>query len=335
MRIEDFDYELPEELIAQEAISPRDHCRLMVVYPDGRIEHRYFYNLPEYLNPGDVLVLNNTKVRPYRLRGKKTTGANIEVLLVKKLSENIWEALVNPSRRLHIGTEVVFDGGLRCKTIEVKEGGWRVLGFNKDIEPYLDELGEVPLPPYIHKKVPEKDYQTIYAKIDGSVAAPTAGLHFTDRLLEELKLKGIEIVYITLHVGPGTFLPVRVEDVEKHYVLPEEIEVSDESAEAINRAKKRGSKIVAVGTTVVRTLESVSDEEGNVKPFSGRTELYIYPGYRFKVIDRLITNFHLPKSSLILLVSAFRSRDLILRSYQEAVRLGYRFYSLGDAMLLY
>jgi S-adenosylmethionine:tRNA ribosyltransferase-isomerase len=335
MRIEDFDYELPEELIAQEAIYPRDHCRLMVVYPDGRIEHRYFYNLPEYLNPGDVLVLNNTRVRPYRLRGKKTTGANIEVLLVRKILENVWEALVNPSRRLHLGTEVIFDKGLRCRTIEVREGGWRVLDFNKGVEPYLDELGEIPLPPYIHKYVPEKDYQTIYAQVNGSVAAPTAGLHFTERLLEELRIKGVEIIYVTLHVGPGTFLPVRVEDVEKHYVLPEEIEVSSGSAEAINIARKRGGKVIAVGTTVVRTLETVSDEEGNVRPFKGKTNLFIYPGYRFKVVDRLITNFHLPRSSLILLVSAFRGRDLILKSYQEAVRLGYRFYSLGDAMLLY
>jgi S-adenosylmethionine:tRNA ribosyltransferase-isomerase len=335
MRIEDFDYELPEELIAQEAISPRDHCRLMVVYPDGRFEHRYFYELPEYLNPGDILVLNNTKVRPYRLRGIKTTGANIEVLLIKKLSDKVWEALVNPARRLHIGTEVVFAERLICKTIEVREGGWRILEFNKDVEPYLDELGEIPLPPYIHKKVPEEDYQTIYAKINGSVAAPTAGLHFTKRLLEEIKSKGIEIVYVTLHVGPGTFLPVRVENIENHYVLPEEIEVSDESAEVINRAKERGNKIIAVGTTVVRTLESVADESGKVKPFKGKTSLYIYPGYKFKVIDRLVTNFHLPRSSLLLLVCAFRGRDLIMKSYQEAVKLDYRFYSLGDAMLLY
>jgi len=335
MRIEDFNYKLPEELIAQEAISPRDHCRLMVVYPDGRLEHRYFYNLSEYLNPGDVLVLNNTKVRPYRLRGIKTTGANIEVLLVKKISDKVWEALVNPARRLHIGTEVVFNKGLVGKTIEVREGGWRILEFNKDIEPYLDELGEIPLPPYIHKKVPEKDYQTIYAQVNGSVAAPTAGLHFTEELLEKIKNKGIEIVYVTLHVGPGTFLPVRVENIENHYVLPEEIEVSGESAEAINQARERGSKIVAVGTTVVRTLESISDEKGTVNPFKGKTDLYIYPGYKFKVIDRLVTNFHLPRSSLLLLVCAFRGRDLIMKSYQEVVKLGYRFYSLGDAMLLY
>jgi len=335
MRIEDFDYDLPEELIAQEPVYPRDHCRLMVVYPDGKLEHRYFYNLPEYLEPGDALVLNNTRVTPYRLRGIKTTGANIEVLLTKKLSDKVWEALVNPARRLHLGTEVLFDKGLRCRTIQVREGGWRVLEFNEPVEPYLDELGEIPLPPYIHKNVKPEDYQTIYAQVNGSVAAPTAGLHFTEELLEKIREKGVEILYVTLHVGPGTFLPVRVENIEEHYVLPEEIEVSDETAEAINRVKERGGKIVAVGTTVVRTLESVADEEGRVKGYRGKTDLYIYPGYRFKIIDRLVTNFHLPKSSLIILVSAFRSRELIMKAYKEAIRLRYRFYSLGDAMLLY
>lgn len=335
MRIEDFDYYLPEELIAQEPVYPRDHCRLMVVYPDGRLEHRYFYNLPEYLNPGDVLVLNNTRVRPYRLRGTKATGASIEVLLTKKLSDRVWEALVNPARRLHLGTEVLFDRGLRCKTIQVREGGWRVLEFNEPVEAYLDELGEIPLPPYIHKKVKEEDYQTIFARVNGSVAAPTAGLHFTEELLEKIKVKGVEILYVTLHVGPGTFLPVRVEDIEKHYVLPEEIEVTEETAEAINIAKERGGKVIAVGTTVVRTLETVADEKGKIKSYKGKTDLYIYPGYRFKIVDRLITNFHLPKSSLIILVSAFRSRELIMKAYEEAIKLRYRFYSLGDAMLLY
>jgi len=335
MRIEDFDYYLPEELIAQEPVYPRDHCRLMVVYPDGRLEHRYFYNLPEYLEPGDVLVLNNTKVRPYRLRGTKTTGASIEVLLTKRLSDNVWEALVNPARRLHLGTEVLFDKGLRCKTIQVREGGWRVLEFNEPVESYLDELGEIPLPPYIRKKVKAEDYQTIFAKVNGSVAAPTAGLHFTEELLERIKEKGVDILYVTLHVGPGTFLPVRVEDIEKHYVLPEEIEVTEETAEVINRAKEIGKKVIAVGTTVVRTLETVAEENGRVKSYKGKTDLYIYPGYRFKVVDRLVTNFHLPKSSLIILVSAFRSRELIMKAYEEAIRLRYRFYSLGDAMLLY
>lgn len=335
MRIEDFDLELPQELIAQEPVHPRDHCRLMVVYPDGKIEHRYFYNLIEYLSPGDVLVLNNTRVRPYRLRGVKTTGANIEILLTKRLSDRVWEALANPSRRLHLGTEVLFDKGLKCKTIQVREGGWRILEFNEEVESYLDELGEVPLPPYIHRKVKEEDYQTIFARVNGSVAAPTAGIHFTDELLERIEAKGVEILYVTLHVGPGTFLPVRVEEIEKHYVLPEEIEVTEETAERINRARSRGGKIVAVGTTVVRTLESVAEEDGRVKSYKGKTDLYIYPGYKFKVIDRLVTNFHLPKSSLIILVSAFRNREIIMNAYREAIRLGYRFYSLGDAMLLY
>ena len=335
MRIEDFDLELPEELIAQEPVHPRDHCRLMVVYPDGKIEHRYFYNLIEYLSPGDVLVLNNTRVRPYRLRGVKTTGANIEILLTRRLSDRVWEALANPSRRLHLGTEVLFDKGLKCKTIQVREGGWRILEFNEEVESYLDELGEVPLPPYIHRKVKEEDYQTIFARVNGSVAAPTAGIHFTDELLERIEAKGVEILYVTLHVGPGTFLPVRVEEIEKHYVLPEEIEVTEETAERINRARSRGGKIVAVGTTVVRTLESVAEEDGRVKSYKGKTDLYIYPGYKFKVIDRLVTNFHLPKSSLIILVSAFRDREIIMNAYREAIRLGYRFYSLGDAMLLY
>ncbi len=335
MRIEDFDLELPQELIAQEPVHPRDHCRLMVVYPDGKMEHRYFYNLIEYLSPGDVLVLNNTRVRPYRLRGVKTTGANIEILLTRRLSDRVWEALANPSRRLHLGTEVLFDKGLKCKTIQVREGGWRILEFNEEVESYLDELGEVPLPPYIHRKVKEEDYQTIFARVNGSVAAPTAGIHFTDELLERIEAKGVEILYVTLHVGPGTFLPVRVEEIEKHYVLPEEIEVTEETAERINRARSRGGKIVAVGTTVVRTLESVAKEDGRVKSYKGKTDLYIYPGYKFKVIDRLVTNFHLPKSSLIILVSAFRDREIIMNAYLEAIRLGYRFYSLGDAMLLY
>ncbi|HHV81980.1 TPA: tRNA preQ1(34) S-adenosylmethionine ribosyltransferase-isomerase QueA [bacterium] len=335
MRIEDFDLELPQELIAQEPVHPRDHCRLMVVYPDGKMEHRYFYNLIEYLSPGDVLVLNNTRVRPYRLRGVKTTGANIEILLTRRLSDRVWEALANPSRRLHLGTEVLFDKGLKCKTIQVREGGWRILEFNEEVESYLDELGEVPLPPYIHRKVKEEDYQTIFARVNGSVAAPTAGIHFTDELLERIEAKGVEILYVTLHVGPGTFLPVRVEEIEKHYVLPEEIEVTEETAERINRARSRGGKIVAVGTTVVRTLESVAEEDGRVKSYKGKTDLYIYPGYKFKVIDRLVTNFHLPKSSLIILVSAFRNREIIMNAYREAIRLGYRFYSLGDAMLLY
>jgi len=335
MRIEDFDLELPQELIAQEPVHPRDHCRLMVVYPDGKIEHRYFYNLIEYLSPGDVLVLNNTRVRPYRLRGVKTTGANIEILLTRRLSDRVWEALANPSRRLHLGTEVLFDKGLKCKTIQVREGGWRILEFNEEVESYLDELGEVPLPPYIHRKVKEEDYQTIFARVNGSVAAPTAGIHFTDELLERIEAKGVEILYVTLHVGPGTFLPVRVEEIEKHYVLPEEIEVTEETAERINRARSRGGKRVAVGTTVVRTLESVAEEDGRVKSYKGKTDLYIYPGYKFKVIDRLVTNFHLPKSSLIILVSAFRDREIIMNAYREAIRLGYRFYSLGDAMLLY
>jgi S-adenosylmethionine:tRNA ribosyltransferase-isomerase len=307
----------------------------MVVYPDGKIEHRYFYNLIEYLSPGDVLVLNNTRVRPYRLRGVKTTGANIEILLTRRLSDRVWESLANPSRRLHLGTEVLFDKGLKCKTIQVREGGWRILEFNEEVESYLDELGEVPLPPYIHRKVKEEDYQTIFARVNGSVAAPTAGIHFTDELLERIEAKGVEILYVTLHVGPGTFLPVRVEEIEKHYVLPEEIEVTEETAERINRARSRGGKIVAVGTTVVRTLESVAEEDGRVKSYKGKTDLYIYPGYKFKVIDRLVTNFHLPKSSLIILVSAFRDREIIMNAYREAIRLGYRFYSLGDAMLLY
>lgn len=335
MRIEDFDFELPEELIAQEPVYPRDHCRLMVVYPNGTLEHRYFYNLIDYLNPGDVLVLNNTKVRPYRLRGVKSTGAAIEVLLVKRVSDRIWEALVNPARRLHLGTEVLFNRELKCKTIQVREGGWRTLEFNKEVEPYLDELGEIPIPPYIRSKVKEEDYQTIFAKINGSIAAPTAGLHFTEKLLKDIEEKGVEILYVTLHVGPGTFLPVRVEEIEKHYVLPEEIEVTEETAEKINRAKASGGKVIAVGTTVVRTLESVATEDGKVSSYKGNTDLYIYPGYKFKVVDRLVTNFHLPRSSLIILVSAFRGREIIMKAYQEAIRLRYRFYSLGDAMLLY
>ncbi|WP_338832921.1 S-adenosylmethionine:tRNA ribosyltransferase-isomerase [Moorella humiferrea] len=341
MRLEDFDYYLPPELIAQKPVEPRDASRLLVLHrAKNRLEHRHFYDLPDYLREGDVLVLNETRVLPARLWGRRAgTGARIEVLLLTRRTGDIWETLVRPARRVPVGTEIIFGRGeLKGRVISVGKEGERLLEFAYEEGPFealLERLGEMPLPPYIKEK-PENPgrYQTVYARVDGSAAAPTAGLHFTPRLMERLQEKGIKLAYLLLHVGLGTFRPVKVENIEEHRMHAEYYEVTPETAAAINEARCRGGRVVAVGTTVVRTLETVATPEGLIRPGKGWTDIFIYPGYTFKAVDCLITNFHLPKSTLIMLVSAFAGREKILAAYKEAVAAGYRFFSFGDAMLI-
>ncbi|WP_406678729.1 tRNA preQ1(34) S-adenosylmethionine ribosyltransferase-isomerase QueA [Moorella sp. ACPs] len=341
MRLEEFDYDLPPELIAQTPVEPRDASRLLVLHREGDyLEHRHFYDLPDYLHEGDVLVLNETRVLPARLWGRRAgTGARIEVLLLTRRDRDTWEALVRPGRRVPVGTEIIFgQGELKARATATSGGGERVLQFSYQEGPFealLDRLGEMPLPPYIKAKPQDPGrYQTVYARVEGSAAAPTAGLHFTPRLLEQLRGQGVQIVYLLLHVGLGTFRPVKVENIEEHHMHAEYYEVTPEAAAAINAARARGGRIVAVGTTVVRTLETVATEGGLIQPGSGWTDIFIYPGYRFKAVDCLITNFHLPKSTLIMLVSAFAGREKILAAYRTAVAEGYRFFSFGDAMLI-
>ncbi|MGI6284502.1 tRNA preQ1(34) S-adenosylmethionine ribosyltransferase-isomerase QueA [Neomoorella humiferrea] len=341
MRLEDFDYYLPAELIAQTPVEPRDASRLLVLHREkDMLEHRHFYDLPDYLHEGDVLVLNETRVLPARLWGRRAgTGARIEVLLLTRRTGDIWETLVRPARRVPVGTEIIFGRGeLKGRVISVGKEGERLLEFAYEEGPFealLERLGEMPLPPYIKEK-PENPgrYQTVYARVDGSAAAPTAGLHFTPRLMERLQEKGIKLAYLLLHVGLGTFRPVKVENIEEHRMHAEYYEVTPETAAAINEARCRGGRVVAVGTTVVRTLETVATPEGLIRPGKGWTDIFIYPGYTFKAVDCLITNFHLPKSTLIMLVSAFAGREKILAAYKEAVAAGYRFFSFGDAMLI-
>ena len=341
MRTEDFDYELPEELIAQTPIEPRDHSRLLVVHrSDGSLEHRHFYDIVEYLHPGDALVINETRVIPARLLGvKEDTGVPVEVLLLRRENATDWEALVRPGRRLKPGTFCSFgDGVLRCEILEnVSETGGRRVRFHFEgvFEELLDRLGEMPLPPYIHEKLgnPER-YQTVYAKEEGSAAAPTAGLHFTPELLEKIREKGILIVPVLLHVGLGTFRPVKVENVETHVMHSEFCQVSPEAAGTLNRVRKAGGRIVCVGTTSVRTLETMATEDGVIHPGAGETQIFIYPGVRIKAVDALITNFHLPQSTLLMLVSDFLGREKALEVYREAVREKYRFFSFGDAMFI-
>jgi S-adenosylmethionine:tRNA ribosyltransferase-isomerase len=327
----DFDYELPEERIAQEP-APRGESRLLVLDAEGPERHRRVRDLPALLRPGDLLVLNDTRVIPARLYGRRGEG-KMEVLLVEKLGgiEGVeWEALVRPGRRARPGTEIVFEG-LSAEVVDKREDRYR-LRFSEPVEPHLDRLGHVPLPPYIHRPDEASDrdrYQTVFARTPGAIAAPTAGLHFSERLLEEIAAAGIGIARVTLHVGIGTFKPVSVERVEDHRMDRERWEVSEETAEAIRRTRESGGRIVAVGTTVVRTLESSGGAAG-----SGSTELFITPGFRFRVVDVLLTNFHLPRSTLLMLVSAFAGRERVLAAYEEAIREGYRFYSYGDAMLL-
>ena len=340
MNVLDFDYNLPEELIAQTPIKKRDTSRLMVLDKEtGEICHKHFYDIIDYLNPGDTLVLNDTKVLPARLIGEKEeTKAVIEVLLLKDKSSDTWEALVKPARRIHIGDVVSFGNGLlRLTCVEVKDEGIRVFKACYDGIFYeiLDELGTMPLPPYIHEKLEDKDrYQTVYAKEVGSAAAPTAGLHFTEELLTKIKDKGVNIVYLTLHVGLGTFRPVKVEKIEEHKMHSEFYSLSSEVADILNKTREDGKRIIAVGTTSTRTLETVYGKFGEFREDNGFTDIFIYPGKKVKSIDGLITNFHLPKSTLIMLVSAIAGKDNILNAYNVAVKEKYRFFSFGDAMFI-
>ena len=339
MKTSDFDYNLPEELIAQTPIKDRDKSRLLVMdRVTGEIEHKTFTDILDYLNPGDVLVLNNTKVLPARLIGNKIdTDAVIEVLMLKDLGEDTWECLSKPAKRVKVGTIVKFSDELSAECTSVGEDGIRHFKFiyNGIFLEILDRLGEMPLPPYIHEKLKDKDrYQTVYAKEVGSAAAPTAGLHFTKDLLNKIKDKGILIEEITLHVGLGTFRPVEVEDVTNHKMHSEFYTMSKETADVLNKAKEDGRRIISVGTTTTRTLETIMNLYNEFKECSGWTDIFIYPGYEFKAIDALITNFHLPKSTLVMLVSAFSTKENILNAYNEAVKEKYRFFSFGDAMFI-
>ena len=338
MKLSDFMYDLPEERIAQTPVEPRDHSRLMVLHRDtDQIEHKHFYDVIDYLNPGDVLVINETRVIPARLFGERAGGGACEVLLLRQLGPKRWETLVKPGKKLKPGAEITFGGGrLRAKIAETTDVGGRIVDFDCEgtFEAALDELGEMPLPPYIHERLEDKErYQTVYAKQEGSAAAPTAGLHFTPELLDRIREKGVDVVPVLLHVGLGTFRPVKTENVEEHEMHSEYFEVTAEAAARINAARERGGRVVAVGTTSVRTLESAA-ENGVLLPKRGETSIFIKPGYRFQMVDALITNFHLPGSTLIMLVSALNDREKILAAYEEAVRDEYRFFSFGDAMLI-
>jgi len=339
MQVSEFNYELPEELIAQTPIQKRDESRLMVLNRQNKtIEHKVFKDILEYLQPGDCLVRNNTKVIPARLYGKKETGANVEFLLLNHIEKDIWEAIVRPGNKLHVGTKVIFgDGLLQATILDVMPGGTRKVKFQYEgiFNEILDQIGLMPLPPYIHEQLKQKErYQTVYAKHEGSAAAPTAGLHFTEELLEKIKQKGIEIANVTLHVGIGTFRPVKEEKVEDHLMHEEHYYILKEDAEKINNAKKSGKRVIGVGTTSCRVLETVADEKGMVKETTGDTKIFIYPGYKFKCLDGLITNFHLPQSTLLMLVSALAGKDYVMNAYEEAVKEKYRFFSFGDAMFI-
>ncbi len=341
LRLSDFDYHLPPEKIAQHAVEPRDSSRLMVVSRNGGVEHHRFSDLPSYLEPGDVLVLNDTRVIPARLLGRRSTGARVEVLLIHPIESNTWRCMVNPGRRVRPGDSIVFSEELSGEVVERTEGGTRAVRFihKGDFEEVLERTGLTPLPPYIKRDEPEEGdrtrYQTVYAEKPGAVAAPTAGLHFTKNVMDEIRSRGIDIARLTLHVGPGTFQPVKVDEIEKHRMDSERYEVGKDAAAAINAARGAGGRIVAVGTTAVRTLESVWDDHtGSVKAGSGWTDLFIRPGHHFRAVDVLLTNFHLPRSTLLMLVCAFAGRETTLSAYEEAKRAGYRFYSYGDCMLI-
>ena len=340
MKTSDFYYDLPQELIAQDPLEDRSASRLMVLdKKTGKIQHHIFKEIVNYLNPGDFLVINDTKVIPARLYGAKVgTDAKIEVLLLKRKENNIWETLVKPGKKAKIGTKISFGEGLLIgEVVDIVEEGNRLIQFTYEgiFEEILDKLGQMPLPPYITHQLKDKNrYQTVYAKHDGSAAAPTAGLHFTPELLEEIRAKGVNIAHVTLHVGLGTFRPVKVEDVTQHHMHSEFYVVEEDQAALINETKKKGGKIISVGTTSLRTLESASTEDGILKAGSGWTDIFIYPGYRFKIVDRLITNFHLPESTLIMLVSALAGKEHIMAAYEEAVKDKYRFFSFGDAMFI-
>lgn len=337
LKTSDFYFDLPKELIAQDPLEDRSSSRLLMVDKNtGDIKHEVFRNIVDYLHPGDCLVLNNTKVLPARLLGvKEDTGAAVEVLLLKRKEGNVWETLVKPGKKMRPGARVVFgDGLLRGEVIDVVEEGNRLIRFEFEgiFEEVLDRLGEMPLPPYITHKLQDKNrYQTVYAKYDGSAAAPTAGLHFTKELLREIEDKGVKLAYVTLHVGLGTFRPVKEENILEHHMHSEYYQISREAAELINETKKKGDRVICVGTTSCRTIESAADENGLLSECCGNTEIFIYPGYKFKVLDCLITNFHLPESTLVMLVSALAGREHVLAAYREAIKEKYRFFSFGDA----
>ncbi len=339
MKVSEFNYELPEELIAQTPIEKRDESRLMVLNKKQQtIEHKTFKNIIDYLEPGDVLVRNNTKVLPARLYGKKETGANVEFLLLNNIENDLWECIVRPGNKLHVGTKVIFgEGLLKADILEIMPGGTRKVKFHYQgiFNEILEQIGLMPLPPYIHEELKQKErYQTVYAKYNGSAAAPTAGLHFTKELLQKLQEKGVEIANVTLHVGIGTFRPVKEETVEAHEMHSEHYYIKQEDADKINQAKKQGKRVITVGTTSCRVLETVADENGYIKEAEGDTQIFIYPGYQFKILDGLITNFHLPQSTLLMLVSALAGKDYIMKAYEQAVKEQYRFFSFGDAMFI-
>lgn len=342
MNLHDFYYELPEELIAQDPLSDRSSSRLMVMdRRTGALEHKIFHDIVDFLNPGDCLVINDTKVIPARLIGEKDgTGAAIEVLLLKRKEDlkDVWEVLVKPGKKAKPGTRITFGGGrLAAEVIDIVDEGNRLIRFEYEgiFEEILDELGQMPLPPYItHKLQDQNRYQTVYAKHEGSAAAPTAGLHFTKELLEQISNKGVDIAMVTLHVGLGTFRPVKVENIQEHHMHSEFYMITQEAADKINAAKERGGRVICVGTTSCRTIESAASEDGRLEACSGWTEIFIYPGYKFKMLDALITNFHLPESTLLMLVSAFAGRENVLAAYKTAVEERYRFFSFGDAMFI-
>ena len=349
LKTKDFYYDLPGELIAQTPIEPRDHSRLMVLKKNGEIEHKHFYDIIDYLKEGDTLVINDSRVIPARIYGEKvrdegqyvTDPSKIETLLLKQHSQNRWEVLLKPAKKIKIGGKIRYEGVLEATVIEVVEDGNRIVEFSYDEKKYssiyevLNQIGTMPLPPYITEKLENQErYQTVYARENGSSAAPTAGLHFTTELLEKIKQKGVEIVPVMLHVGLGTFRPVKADKITDHIMHSEFITVTKESADIINERRKKGGRIIAVGTTSARTLESVATEDGEIIPQATSTGIFIYPGYKFKAVDALITNFHLPESTLLMLVSALCGKDYIMRAYEEAVRSKYRFFSFGDAMLI-
>ena len=339
MKVSEFNYELPAELIAQTPIEKRDESRLMVLDREKQtIEHKTFKDIIDYLEPGDCLVRNNTKVIPARIYGKKETGAKVEFLLLKNIEGDIWESIVRPGNKLHIGTKVIFgDGLLTAEILEIMPGGTRKVKFSYQgiFNEILDKIGLMPLPPYIHEELKDNDrYQTVYAKYKGSAAAPTAGLHFTPELLKKIEEKGVKIANVTLHVGIGTFRPVKEENVENHEMHTEHFYIKQEDVNKINEAKQNGKRVIAVGTTSCRVLETIADENGLVKETEADTSIFIYPGYHFKCLDALITNFHLPQSTLLMLVSALAGKDYIMKAYNEAVKEKYRFFSFGDAMFI-
>ncbi|ACA57051.1 tRNA preQ1(34) S-adenosylmethionine ribosyltransferase-isomerase QueA [Clostridium botulinum] len=340
MKVKDFDFYLPEELIAQHPMEKRDEARLLVLDKEtGEIEHKIFKDILDYLTPNDCLVLNNTRVLPARLIGaKEETGGKMEFLLLKRKEKDVWETLVKPGKRAQIGARFIFGNGeLKAEVIGMGEEGSRIVKFYYEgiFEEILDQLGQMPLPPYIKEKLDDKEmYQTVYSKEEGSAAAPTAGLHFTEELLKKIKEKGVKLAFLTLHVGLGTFRPVKVEDIQEHVMHSEYYKMDKETAEIINDTKEKGGRVIAVGTTSCRTLETIGDIEGKVREQSGWTDIFIYPGYKYKVVDALITNFHLPQSTLLMLVSALAGRDNIMNAYNVAVEKEYRFFSFGDAMFI-